>query len=174
MSLFDKKKKTYGEIVAQNWQKNPGQEDHITEYGYAFSHQLLKDINAVIDDAVKNVVFKGKNFYIGVYRRIERIGKVPHTYIKARLSPQTPIYDCCLYKYWEADSRLERLWLLPSEMRYWELWHNRQERLQDKKWAEITKFVVLNETGELLKWTQQENNEDPHEKIVAIPKENPA
>lgn len=174
MALFEKNKQTYGQAVAEHWKAAPQAEDHTMEYAYAFSHDLLKDINAVIDDAVKNVVYKGKNFYVAVYRRIEKLGKVPHTYIRARLSPQTPIYNCCLYKYWEADCRLERLWLLPDEMRYWQLWNNRHKYLQDKKWADITRFVVLNETGELLKWTQKENNEDPAELIVAIPKENPA
>lgn len=160
--------KTYGQKVTEHQAKNIGVEDHVNEYVRELQKDMLDNIQETIVNTLKNPEYHKRDFYIVFLNRIERVGGAIRRWCVARKSPPTPVYNHSVFKYHHQSGELEFLWMIPEQFRYWDLYRNSHQYLQDPKWASQTKFVILMESGELLKWVQKENNEDPNEKVVAI------
>lgn len=91
--------------------------------------------------------------------KVERLGGVPHNMIFARRSCPTPVYRQSVWKFKNILDQLEFLWCIPDSILYNHILRKKESYLADKECAELAKFVILMESGELLEWVKRENNE---------------
>lgn len=161
-------KDTYGTLLSAHYAKGLQMEDDVIEYRKEMEPQVIKDIENAVNAALSAPQYKNKDFYIVALFNVERIGSVPRCRVFARQSCPTPVYKQAVWKYHRVSGALEFLWVIPGSMRYYQILHNKNFFIHDKEMADITKFVVLMESGELLDWVKKENGE----KIDAVIKIN--
>lgn len=157
-------KKTYGSKILEHYAKDLTLDDDVIEYRRQLESDALKEIDSLIEKTKNNSLYRNKDFYIVMLTKMEKIGSVPHNYFLARQSCPTPVYRQAVWKYKHVSGVLEFLWCIPDAILYYHLFHNKQKYLADKECEDLTKFVILMESGELLEWVKREN----HEKIDAV------
>ncbi len=160
--------KSYGQTVSDHDALGLELEDDVSEYTGAMSPDLMKDIQDRIAKALTQTLYQNKNFYVVLVTTLERMFGKPKWIVWVRLSCPTPVYSQHVFKYHYLSGSLEYLWTIPARARYYDILRYRDKYMQDKEWQEMTKFVVLMESGELLNWVKKENGE----KIDAVIKIN--
>lgn len=153
------KKETYGSKLIDHISKNNTLDDDVIEYRRKLESDILKEIDLTIEKTKKTSLYRNKDFYIVMLTKIERIGGVPRNLFLARQSCPTPVYRQSVWKYKHVSDQLEFLWCIPDAILYAHILNNKQKYLADKECAELAKFVILMESGELLEWIKRENGE---------------
>lgn len=154
-------KKTYGQQLIDHRTKNLTVEDDVIEYRRTLEPDIIAHLQNTATAAKENDLYRDHNFYVVMLTRMERMGNVPRNQFLARRSCPTPTYKQSVWKYHIHSDHLEYLWTLPDEILYWHIIRNKQQYLKDKETQELTQFVLLNESGELLEWVKKENGEKP-------------
>ena len=149
-------RKTYGEEVVRALM-NETMDDDVIEYRRPMEQEVLKNIEHTVKEALKSPIYTGKDFYIVLLFKVERIGSAPRTFVFARQSCPTPIYKQSVWKYHRNASSLEFLWSIPDMLLYYDVLRNGHQLPKEEQ--ELFKFVTLMESGELLEWVKKENGE---------------
>jgi hypothetical protein len=165
-------KKTYGSKLIDHIAKNHTLDDDVIEYRRKLECDVLKEIENVIAKTRNAPLYRFKDFYIVMLTKVERLGGVPHNMIFARRSCPTPIYRQSVWKFKNVADQLEFLWAIPDSILYNHILRNKEKYLADKECAELAKFVILMESGELLEWVKRENCEKI-DAVINIKKESP-
>jgi hypothetical protein len=162
------KKKPAGQIILEHDKLALDLEDDIIEY----RRQMEPDIMAQIRDTAEKTKYQdgygGKDFYIVLITTIDRVLRQPRIIALARKSCPTPVYKQSVWKYKTMTANLEFLWSIPDAILYYHILRNQPKYMNDKSTADLAKFVILMESGELLEWVKRENGE----KIDAVIKIN--
>lgn len=161
-------KKTYGQTIVDHREKNLTLDDDVIEYRQEMEPGIMRDIEQTAKKAKNTALYKGRDFYIVLLIKVERIGQAPRTLTFARRSCPTPTYKQSVWKYKTVSDTVEYMWTIPDAILYHHILRNSQKYLMDKECADLAKFVLLMESGELLDWVKKENGE----KIDAVIKNN--
>ena len=152
-------KKTYGSQILDHYKRDLTLEDDVIEYRRKLESDILKEIDETVAKSKNHSLYRNKDFYIVMLTKMEKIGSAPRNYIFARQSCPTPVYRQSVWKYRHVSDQLEFLWCIPDSILYYHILNNRQKYLSDKECADLAKFVILMESGELLEWAKRENGE---------------
>ena len=153
------KDKLAGQIITEHDSLALDLEADIIEYRRA----MEPDISARLYDTAKKSKNKegyiGKDFYIVLITIVDKVLRQPRIICLARKSCPTPVYKQSVWKYKSTSDELEFLWSIPDAILYYYILNNQMKYIHDKETAELAKFVILMENGELLKWVKRENGE---------------
>lgn len=155
--------------------------EHIAqeEFLHSYSPSVLNDLYQVAHVKKYELPYTNKDFYLCQTATIDwltlgalrhdpmqydesgkYIGPVPYkNKIWARQSCPTPLYKMSVFKFHHLSGSLEFLWTLPPAWRCEDIITHKQKYLDDKKWQQIAKFVLLDASGDLLEWIKKENGE---------------
>lgn len=162
---------TVGSKIAQHNAKGLTLEDDVREYTNEMALAILAEIHQTIELAKKQPNYQNKNFYIVLVKNVDRVLGQPKFQTLARISCPTPVYKQDVFKYHHVSGELEYLWTIPDMYKYYHILHNKQKYYENQATRRLCKFVVLMETGELLKWVKKENGEKI-DAVIQINKEN--
>ena len=154
-------KKTYGQQVLDHWGTEHSDDDDVIEYRRAMEPEIIKNIWKAIEKAKNQDLYRNHDFYVCLLMKTERIGGAARTFVLARKSCPTPTYQQSTWKYHHESGSLEFLWSIPDKILYYHIVNNAQKYLADKECEGLAKFVLLMESGDLLKWVIKENGEKP-------------
>jgi hypothetical protein len=154
-------KKTYGQQVLDHWAQKHTNDDDVIEYRKAMEPEILKNINQTVENAVKQDLYRNKDFYVVLLMKTERFGGVPRTMVLARRSCPTATYQQSVWKYHHESGALEFMWCIPDQVLYWHIIRNAHKYLSDPETEGLAKFCLLMESGELMEWIIKENGEKP-------------
>ena len=163
---------TYGQQVLNHWSQQHSDDDDIIEYRRAMEPQIIRNINETVEKALKQDLYRNKDFYVVLLMKTERIGGVPRTMVLARRSCPTATYQQSVWKYHHQSGALEFLWSIPEQVLYWHIIRNAHKYLTDPETEGLAKFCLLMESGELMDWIIKENGEKPDGIIQYKTKEN--
>lgn len=161
-------KKLAGQIIQDHMAKELDFEDDIIEYRRLMEPTIMKEIRDTAKKSARQDQYLNKDFYIVLKTIQDRMLMQPRWIVLARQSCPTPVYKDSVWKYYHKTGTLEFLWTLPDALLYHSILKNKTKYLADKETAEITKFCILNESGELLRWVIKENGEDKKDAIIYI------
>lgn len=150
--------------------KSVGLEDDVREYSKEWAKELwpkLTESCSLLKDTTK---YKDKNFYLVLIKRFNPAKNKPESIIIPRLSCPTPVYKQDVFKYHCVSGSLEYLWTIPDKFKYYHILNNKQRYYENKETRRLCQFVVLMETGDLLKWVKKENGEKPDAALSIMPK----
>lgn len=151
-------KKTYGQIIEDHKKQDHGFDDDVIEYRRKMEPKIMQDVRDTAQKAYRDVAYMRKSFYVVLLMKVERLGQAPRTFAVARHSCPTPVYKQAVWKY-HPDGKEEFLWSIPDTVLYHHIVGNAQQYLNDKETADLAKFVILMESGELERWVIKENGE---------------
>lgn len=154
-----KSKKLAGQIMLEHDKLGLDLEDDITEYRRSMEPDIIQRLYKTANDAKNQDGYRGKDFYIVLITVVDRVLRQPKIMTLARKSCPTPVYKQSVWKYKTFDGQLEFLWSIPDELLYHHIIRNQMKYIDDKETSEIAKFVILMESGELLRWVKKENGE---------------
>jgi hypothetical protein len=143
-------------------------EDDVSEYRRAMEPDIMARLRDTAHEAKNKDGYINKDFYIVLITTVDRILRQPKIIPLARKSCPTPVYKQSVWKYKTITDDLEFLWSIPDMILYYHILNNKEKYINDKETADLAKFVILMETGELLEWVKRENGE----KIDAVIKIN--
>jgi len=153
------KKKPAGQIIREHDSLALDLEADIIEYRRAMEPDIMARLRDTADKAKDKDGYIGKDFYIVLITIVDRVLRQPRIIPLARKSCPTPVYKQSVWKYRNASAELEFLWSIPDAILYYHILNNQTKYLADKETAELAKFVILMESGELLRWVKKENGE---------------
>lgn len=162
------KKKLAGQIILEHDRLALDFEDDIIEYRRVMEPDIITRLYDTARRAKNEVGYIGKDFYIVLITTIDRVLRQPKIIPLARKSCPTPVYKQSVWKYKTVADQLEFVWSIPDVILYYHILRNQFKYLNDKETADLAKFVILMESGELLDWVKKENGE----KIDAVIKIN--
>lgn len=162
-------KKTVGQIITENNAKNLELEDDIREYTNAMAPLIQQTLHDTAYQASLHELYYHRDFYIVLVKNVDRVLGQPKIQCWARRSCPTPVYKQDVFKYHHLTGELEFLWCIPSKERYWHIVNNKYQYLSNKQTERLAQFVLLMESGALLKWAQRENGELP-DAIISLNK----
>ena len=162
--------KKAGQIILEHDAQRLDLEDDIIEYRRAMEPQIWEMILNTVEQSKNSDLYKNKNFYIVLLQSVDRVLRQPRNVVLARLSCPTPVYKQSVWKYQAGVGNLEFLWSIPDALLYYHILRNTTTFLADKETADIAKFVVLMESGDLLEWVKTENGEKK-DAVIHIDKE---
>lgn len=163
-------RKTFGQIITEHHAKYLDLEDDIQEYSRAWWKDIKVKVNECIFKTRQNPVYRNKDFYISIHLYKEKFTDAPRSLSVARLSCPTPVYKQIVYKHLRDVDKTEFLWSIPDKILYYDIINHSDKYLKDPKYADMAKFVILMESGELLKWIKKENGEKP-DAVLSIKKD---
>jgi hypothetical protein len=163
-----KQKKLAGQVILEHDGLALDLEDDIIEYRRAMEPDIMARIRDTAEKAKDQVGYIGKDFYIVLITTIDRVLRQPRIIPLARKSCPTPVYKQSVWKYKTFTNELEFLWSIPDAILYYHIIRNQIKYMDDKATADLARFVILMESGELLEWVKKENGE----KIDAVIKIN--
>jgi hypothetical protein len=152
---------TYGQQVLDHWAQKHTDDDDVIEYRRKMEPEILKNIHETAERSSKIEPYCGKDFYIVLAMKTERVGGVPRTWVFARQSCPTPTYQQSVWKCHHQTGALEYLWCIPDQVLYWHVIHNAHKYINDAETAGMAKFCLLMESNELIEWVIKENGEKP-------------
>lgn len=150
---------TYGKKVFDHHAKNITLEDDVIEYRRGMEKEIIHNINRVVQEALLKPQYDLRDFYIVILMRVEHIGQAARTFVFSRISCPTPVFKQSVWKYHRDSASLEFLWSIPDAILYNDIIAHPQKYAHDKETADLVKFVLLMESGELLTWVKKENGE---------------
>lgn len=165
-----KKDKLAGQIIQEHDNLSLDLEGDIIEYRRAMEPDIMARLRSTADKAKTQDGYIGKDFYIVLITIADRVLRQPRIIPLARKSCPTPVYKQSVWKYKHFTSELEFLWSIPDSILYYHILNNQAKYLADKETADLAKFVVLMENGELLRWVKKENGEK-RDAVIKINKE---
>ena len=129
----------------------------------ALSPRRWSEMNLRAYEASKEEYFLHRDFYLVYICTNETTpDKTPRPpMVICRRSCPSPGYNQNVFKYHYLSSELEYLWTIPRQHIYWNMYKNKAKYLQDKVTKKQMSYIILMETGELLKWAKRENGELP-------------
>ena len=157
-------KKTYGQQVNENNAKTHNVEDDVIDYRLQMEKFISRDLHQKAYEASQHSLYRGKDFYMVILFKVEKIGHAIRSFCFARRSCPTPVYKQAVWKYHTKSGALEFLWSIPDQIQYYHILRNAPTLLKDKETQQLAQFCVLMESGDLLEWVKKENGE----KIDAI------
>jgi hypothetical protein len=134
-------------------------EDDIVEYRRQMEPDIIVRLHDTANKAKTQVGYIGKDFYVVLITTTDRILRQPKIISLARKSCPTPVYKQSVWKYHAGAGNLEFLWSIPDMFLYYHILKNKEKYFNDKETADLAKFVILMENGELLEWVKKENGE---------------
>lgn len=152
-------KKTAGQTIVEHDGLRLDMEDDIIEYRRAMEPDIMIRIHQTAQEAKNKDLYRNKDFYVVLITTNDRVLRKPRIIVLARKSCPTPVYKQSVWKYRHASDNLEFLWTIPDAVLYYHILNNRLSYINDKECADLAKFVILMETGELIDWVKQENGE---------------
>ncbi len=156
---MDRKEKLAGQVILEHDKLGLDLEDDITEYRRAMEPDIMARIRSTVDEAKNKDGYIGKDFYVVLITTIDRVLRQPKIIPLARKSCPTPVYKQSVWKYQRSANNLEFLWSIPDAILYYHILRNQIKYMNDKETADLAKFVILMESGELLEWVKKENGE---------------
>lgn len=162
-------KKTVGQQIAENDAKGLDLEDDVREYTNAMAPLIQQTLCDTAQQASNHDLYLNKDFYIVLVKNVDRVLGQPKIQCWARRSCPTPVYKQDVFKYHHLSGELEFLWCIPSKERYWHIINNKYRYLSNKQTERLAQFVLLMESGALLKWVKRENGELP-DAIISLNK----
>jgi len=153
------KKKLAGQQILEHDALRLEMEDDVIEYRRAMEPDIMRKVHETAYKSKDADGYKGKDFYVVLLVSVDRVLRQPKLVTLARKSCPTPVYKQSVWKFKHMSHELEFLWVIPDKILYYHILHNRQRYLEDKECSDIAKFVILMESGELLKWVKKENGE---------------
>ena len=154
-----KQKKLAGQIIHEHDSLALDLEADIIEYRQAMEPDIMARLRDTAHKAKDKDGYFGKDFYIVLITIIDRVLRQPRIIPLARKSCPTPVYKQSVWKYKNGTGDLEFLWSIPDSILYYHILNNQAKYLADKETADLAKFVILMENGELLRWVKKENGE---------------
>ena len=152
-------KKLAGQVILEHDNLGLDLEADIIEYRRAMEPDIMARLNDTANKAKNAEGYCGKDFYIVLITTIDRVLRQPKIIPLARKSCPTPVYKQSVWKYKASSGELEFLWSIPDAILYYHILRNQLKYVNDKETAELAKFVILMENGELLEWVKKENGE---------------
>jgi|ERR1700761_4457591 len=152
-------KKKAGQVILEHDSLGLDLEADIIEYRRAMEPDIMARLYDTALKAKDNTEYCGKDFYIVLLTTIDAVLRQPRIIPLARKSCPTPVYKQSVWKYRTVSGTLEFLWSIPDALLYYHILRNQTKYLADKETADLAKFVVLMESGELLDWVKKENGE---------------
>jgi hypothetical protein len=152
-------KKLAGKVILEHDSLNLNLEDDIIEYRKSMEPDILRQVHDTAYQASQNDLYKNKDFYVVLITTIDRVLRMPKIIPLARRSCPTPVYKQSVWKYNNVSGSLDFLWSIPDSILYNHIVNNPKKYLTDKECADLAKFVILMESGELLEWVKKENGE---------------
>lgn len=152
-------KKVAGQVVLEHDNLRLDLEDDIIEYRRQMEPDIVRRLHDTAAKANNEVGYAGKDFYVVMLVTVDRVLRQPRTVIFARKSCPTPVYKQSVWKYRSSTGDLEFLWVIPDAILYYHILNNQSKYLNDAETANLAKFTVLMESGELLDWVKKENGE---------------
>lgn len=157
--VMDEDKKKAGQIIHEHDRLALDLEADIIEYRRAMEPDIITRLYDTALKAKDTLGYSGKDFYIVLITTLDRVLRQPKIIPLARKSCPTPVYKQSVWKYRTVTGELEFLWSIPDAILYYHILRNQAKYLTDKETAELAKFVVLMENGDLLEWVKKENGE---------------
>lgn len=152
-------KKKAGQVLLEHDNLRLDLEDDIIEYRRVMEPDIINRIQNTALQARMQDRYSGRDFYIVLLISIDQVLRHPKITIFARKSCPTPVYKQAVWKYKTFAGQLEPLWTIPDAILYYHILRNQNKYLNDKETADLAKFVILMENGELLTWVKKENGE---------------
>jgi hypothetical protein len=146
-------------------------DDDIREYSKEDLKNMLPMIIEGCRERKGTGKFKLNNIFITITPRVNKNKMKIEPFPFYRVSCPTPVYKQIVYKYISSSDSLEYLWTIPDKIKYYHILNNKQRYYENKETRRLCQFVVLMESGELLKWVKKENGEKPDAAISITPKE---
>ncbi len=162
------KKKLAGQVVLEHDALALDFDADIIEYRRAMEPDIIGRLRDTANKSKNQDGYRGKDFYIVLITTIDPILRQPKLIALARKSCPTPVYKQSVWKYKNSSGELEFIWSIPDAILYYHILRNQSKYLTDKDTADLAKFVILMESGDLLRWVKKENGE----KIDAVIKIN--
>lgn len=153
------KKKLAGQVIHEHDSLSLDLEADIIEYRRLMEPDIMRSLRDTAYKAKDKEGYFGKDFYIVLITIVDRVLRQPRIIPLARKSCPTPVYKQSVWKYKTTTAELEFLWSIPDSILYYHILNSQARYLADKETAELAKFVVLMENGELLRWVKKENGE---------------
>ena len=152
-------KKTAGQQILEHDALRLSMDDDVIEYRKSMEGDVLKKIYDTAHQAKTQTNYTNKDFYVVLVITEDRVLRQPKIITLARQSCPTPVYKQSVWKFMHTTGTLEFLWTIPDQILYYHILRNKQKYLQDAECAQLAKFVILMESGELLEWIKKENGE---------------
>lgn len=153
------KKKLAGQVILEHDSQRLDFDDDIIEYRRMMEPEIIKGLNNTVNNVKDQEGYKGKDFYIVLVTITDRVLRQPKVIFLARKSCPTPVYKQSVWKYRCFTGDLDFLWSIPDSILYYHIINNKDKYLEDKETSDLTKFVILMESGDLLDWVKKENGE---------------
>jgi len=134
-------------------------DDDVIEYRKSMESGIMDRIYDTAQRARLQPQYANKDFYIVLITTVDRVLRQPRIIPLARLSCPTPVFKQSVWKYRHVSDQLEFIWSIPDSVLYYHIVANPTKYLEDKECADLAKFVILMESGELLDWVKKENGE---------------
>lgn len=150
-------KKLAGQIILESGSKLQDFEDDVSEYRRSMEPSTMEKVYNTAYEAKHHDLYRNKDFYVVMALKIERLLLEPQLVYIARRSCPTPVYMQSVWKYISATDELEFLWSIPHQILYHHILREPMKYLNDKETADLAKFVILMESGQLLDWVKKEN-----------------
>lgn len=154
-----KQKKLAGQIIREHDGLSLDLEDDVVEYRRQMEPDIMVRLRDAAHKAKDQDGYAGKDFYIVLLTLVDRVLRQPRIIPLARKSCPTPVYKQSVWKYRHMSGELEFLWSIPDAILYHHILRNQAKYLEDKETSELAKFVILMESGDLLRWVKKENGE---------------
>lgn len=162
--------KTYGQTIIDHYKTNRDNVDPRAA-AKAWMADLEKEILLCIEETLQIPIFKGKDFYIKVLYRIEKIGTKPRNLIMACHACPTPTKNQSVWCYRHMSGGLDYFWTLPDTWTYWHMVREPQKYFGDKQYGDQLKFVHLDQSGELFNWVLKENGNKKDARLSLVKKD---
>lgn len=153
------KKKTAGQQILEHDALRLDMEDDVIEYRRSMEEDVIQKLHDTAHQAKTQPQYINKDFYVVLIITNDRVLRSPKIITLARQSCPTPVYKQSVWKFMHHTGILEFMWSIPDEIMYWHILRNRLKYINDPECADIAKFVILMESGELLEWVKKENGE---------------
>jgi len=144
-----------------------GLDDDVREYSKQELKELIPEMIQGCIDRKNEDKFQYRDIYVTAC--FVKWQVKPFLYY--RVSCPTPVYNQNVFKYHYLTGSLEYLWTIPGKFKYYHILNNKQRYYENKETRRSCQFVVLMETGELLKWVKKENGEKPDAALSITHKE---
>lgn len=163
-------KKTAGQQILEHDALRLSMDDDVIEYRRSMEGDVVKRLHDTANATKLQEPYIGKDFYIVLVITEDRVLRQPKIIILARQSCPTPVYKQSVWKFMHNSGILEPLWTIPDQILYYGILNNKSKYINDKECAELAKYVILMESGELLEWVKKENGEKI-DAVIKIKKE---